>query len=85
MDVVDYMGWIYDGGGLELYRELFRDHPEACDATLDIAESVELIPPLESALVDGQMRFHVPRFVPPEGKDLDTYLGEMVEEVPVST
>ena len=26
MDMTDYMGWIYDGGGLELYRELYQDH-----------------------------------------------------------
>jgi TRAP-type mannitol/chloroaromatic compound transport system substrate-binding protein len=25
MDMMDYMGWIYDGGGLELYRELYQD------------------------------------------------------------
>ena len=25
MDMIDYMGWIYDGGGLELYRELYQD------------------------------------------------------------
>jgi TRAP-type mannitol/chloroaromatic compound transport system substrate-binding protein len=25
MDMVDYLGWIYQGGGLELYRELYKD------------------------------------------------------------
>jgi TRAP-type mannitol/chloroaromatic compound transport system substrate-binding protein len=25
MDVIDYMGWIYNGGGLQLYRELYQD------------------------------------------------------------
>jgi TRAP-type mannitol/chloroaromatic compound transport system substrate-binding protein len=25
MDMIDYMGWLHDGGGLELYRELYRD------------------------------------------------------------
>ena len=25
MDMLDYLGWIYQGGGLELYRELYRD------------------------------------------------------------
>lgn len=25
MDVLDYIGWLYDGGGLELYRELYQD------------------------------------------------------------
>jgi TRAP-type mannitol/chloroaromatic compound transport system substrate-binding protein len=24
MDMLDYMGWIYDGGGLELYKELYQ-------------------------------------------------------------
>ena len=24
MDVIDYIGWIYDGGGLELYREFYQ-------------------------------------------------------------
>lgn len=25
MDMLDYLGWIYDAGGLELYRELYQD------------------------------------------------------------
>lgn len=25
MDVIDYMGWIYDAGGLELYTEFYQD------------------------------------------------------------
>ena len=25
MDYVDYMGWMYEGGGLELYQELYRE------------------------------------------------------------
>lgn len=25
MDLIDYLGWLYQAGGLELYRELFRD------------------------------------------------------------
>src|SRR5918996_5756318 len=61
-------------------RELFRDHPEACDATLEIAESVELIPHLESALIDDTPTMHVPRFEPPEGKELDAHLQELVLE-----
>lgn len=24
MDIIDYIGWIYEGGGLELYREFYR-------------------------------------------------------------
>ncbi len=26
MDLIDYLGWLYHGGGLDLYRELYRDH-----------------------------------------------------------
>ena len=25
MDMIDYIGWLHDGGGLELYRELYQD------------------------------------------------------------
>ena len=25
MDLTDYLGWIYEGGGLELYRQLYQD------------------------------------------------------------
>lgn len=25
MDMLDYLGWLYQGGGLELYREFYRD------------------------------------------------------------
>jgi DNA polymerase III subunit alpha len=60
-------------------RELFRDHPEACDATLDIAESVEPIASLERPLVDHAEPLHVPRFEPPEGKDLETHLRDLAE------
>src|ERR671918_2394933 len=56
----------------EEMREVFRDFPEACDATLDIAESCEL-----------ELRFgehHLPRFEPPEGRDRETHLRELVQE-----
>ena len=61
----------------EEMREVFRELPEACDATLQIAEMCEL------ELVYGssappEERFHVPRFEPPEGKDRDAYLRELV-------
>ncbi len=61
----------------EEMREVFRELPEACDATLRIAEMCEL------ELVYGssappEERFHVPRFEPPEGKDRDAYLHELV-------
>jgi DNA polymerase III subunit alpha len=60
-------------------RELFRDYPEACDATLEIAESVELLPDLERALVEKTPEMHVPRFDPPEGRTLEAYLEELVD------
>jgi DNA polymerase III subunit alpha len=58
-------------------RELFRDLPEACDATLLIAERCDL------DLVYGDrrpvdQRFHLPKFDTPEGLDLDTYLRRLV-------
>jgi DNA polymerase-3 subunit alpha len=55
----------------EEMREIFRDLPEACDATLEIAEACEL-----------ELKFgehHLPRFDPPEGKDRETYLRELVD------
>ena len=60
-------------------REVFHELPEACDATLQIAEMCEL------ELVYGEKapaseRFHVPRFEPPAGKDRDGYLRELVIE-----
>ena len=64
----------------EEMRDLFREHPEACDATLEIAEAVEPIPMLERPLVAREEPLHVPNFVPPEGRDLETYLRELVEE-----
>jgi DNA polymerase III subunit alpha len=64
----------------EEMRELFRDHPEACDATLEIAEMVELIPSLERPLVEHAGDLHLPRLEPPEGKDQAAYLRELVEE-----
>src|SRR5918996_1841555 len=64
----------------EQMRELFRDHPEACDATLEIAESVEGIGHLEDALIEESPTMHVPRFEPPEGKELDAHLQELVLE-----
>ncbi|HEX6331111.1 MAG TPA: DNA polymerase III subunit alpha [Actinomycetota bacterium] len=63
----------------EEMRELFREIPEACDATLEIAERCDL------KLVYGDdvppdQRFHVPRFEPPDGMDRDAYLRRLVEE-----
>jgi DNA polymerase-3 subunit alpha len=60
-------------------REVFRDHPQACDTTLEIAEMCDL------RLVYGddlppEQRFHVPRFEPPQGTDRDAYLRTLVED-----
>jgi DNA polymerase III subunit alpha len=55
-------------------RQLFRDFPEACDATVEIAEGCELHLP-----VGKDRELHVPRFEPPDGKDLETYLRELTE------
>ncbi len=53
-------------------RKVFAALPEACDATLGIAEACEL------DLRFGEL--HLPRFDPPAGKTLDGYLRELVEE-----
>ncbi|MGZ5213064.1 MAG: DNA polymerase III subunit alpha [Actinomycetota bacterium] len=58
-------------------RRVFHELPEACDNTLLIAERVEL------DLVYGDrapaaQRFHLPRFETPDGKDLESYLRELV-------
>jgi DNA polymerase-3 subunit alpha len=62
----------------EEMRAVFREVPEACDNTLRVAEMCDL------KLVYGDAapadeRFHVPRFEPPQGKDRDGYLRELVE------
>ena len=51
-------------------RSVFGHLPQACDATLDIAEACQL------DLKFGQM--HLPRFDPPQGMSLDGYLRELV-------
>ena len=58
-------------------RELFCEVPQACDNTLAIAEMCEL-ELVYGDRVDPKERFHVPRFAPPDGKDRDTYLRELV-------
>src|ERR687892_954874 len=63
----------------EEMRELFRELPGACDATLEIAESVEPIPMLERPLVERAEPLHVPRFDPPGGGDHETFLRELAE------
>jgi DNA polymerase-3 subunit alpha len=51
-------------------RAVFADVPEACDATLDIAEMCEL------ELKYGDL--HLPPFEPPPGMGQDAYLRELV-------
>jgi DNA polymerase-3 subunit alpha len=58
-------------------REVFREMPAACDNTLAIAEMCRLDLVYGDRLVPAE-RFHVPRFLPPQGKDRDTYLRELV-------
>jgi DNA polymerase-3 subunit alpha len=53
-------------------RALFSQWPEACDATLAIAESVDL------SMEFGKL--HLPRFDPPDGMSLDAYLSRLVYE-----
>ena len=60
-------------------RAVFAEAPEACDNTLDIAESVEL------DLVYGDrapadQRYHLPRFETPGDLDRDIYLRRLVDE-----
>jgi DNA polymerase-3 subunit alpha len=56
----------------EEMRELFRDHPEACDATLAIAERCEV------EIEFGTLR--LPPFDPPTGESQEAYLRRLVAE-----
>ncbi|HEY7666555.1 MAG TPA: DNA polymerase III subunit alpha [Actinomycetota bacterium] len=63
----------------EEMRHVFREHPEACDTTLLIAERCRL------DLVFGDrrpadQRFHLPRFEVPDGLLPDAYLERLVLE-----
>ncbi|MBI4261528.1 MAG: DNA polymerase III subunit alpha, partial [Actinobacteria bacterium] len=60
-------------------REVFRDLPEACDATLEIAERCDLTLTYGDRAPADQ-RFHLPRFDPPAGMDRDAYLRHLVYE-----
>ena len=53
-------------------RELFRDHPEACDNTLAIAEKCDL------TLEFGKPKY--PNYTPPEGIGQNEYLRKICEE-----
>jgi len=55
----------------EEMRTIFAELPEACDATLDIAEACEL------ELSFGEL--HLPPFDAPDGKSRDGYLRELVD------
>jgi len=60
-------------------REVFREVPQACDATLEIAEMCKL----ELSYGDdvaAEERFHVPRFESPAGIDREAYLRQLVDE-----
>jgi DNA polymerase-3 subunit alpha len=56
----------------EEMREVFAGLPEACDATLDIAEGCEL------TLEFGEL--HLPPFEPPAGMTQEGYLRRLVDE-----
>ena len=60
-------------------RHVFRELPEACDATLSIAERIQPIPELERILVEHKTDYHLPRFDTPGGEPLDVYLHQLVE------
>jgi DNA polymerase-3 subunit alpha len=60
-------------------RHVFAEIPEACDATLTIADRVDLdLRYGDRAPVD--QRYHLPRFETPGGKPLEAYLRELVAE-----
>ncbi len=58
--------------GAEEMREVFRDLPEACDATLEIADSCQV------ELEFGGIR--LPRYTPPDGSSEEAYLRRLVLE-----
>ncbi len=59
----------------EEMRSLFRELPEACDATLEIAERCNLSLRLDSTSID-----RYPLFNPPGGSDRNDYLRHLCEE-----
>jgi DNA polymerase III subunit alpha len=61
----------------EEMRQVFAESPEACDATLAIAERVELDLRYGDR-VDIDQRYHLPRFETPGDKSLEVYLRELV-------
>jgi DNA polymerase III subunit alpha len=63
----------------EEMRAVFDELPEACDATLEIAEmcDVEL---LYGDGVPAEQRFHLPQFRTPDESALEEYLRKLVDE-----
>ncbi|MDP9329645.1 MAG: DNA polymerase III subunit alpha [Actinomycetota bacterium] len=61
----------------EEMRHVFSESPEACDATLVIAERVEFDLRYGDR-VDIDQRYHLPRFETPGDKSLEVYLRELV-------
>jgi DNA polymerase-3 subunit alpha len=59
----------------EEMRELFREVPEACDATLEIAERCSLDIRLDSTSID-----RYPQYKTPDGSDRNGYLRHLCEE-----
>lgn len=59
----------------EEMRELFRELPEACDATLEIAEKCDLSIRLDSTSID-----RYPQYQPPGGMERNAYLRHLCEE-----
>lgn len=59
----------------EEMRELFRELPEACDATLEIAEKCDLSIRLDSTSID-----RYPQYQPPGGMERNDYLRHLCEE-----
>ncbi|HVL89610.1 MAG TPA: DNA polymerase III subunit alpha [Actinomycetota bacterium] len=56
----------------EAMRELFRDHRDACDATLEIAERCQI------EIEFGTL--HLPPFTPPDGESQEDYLRRLTYE-----
>jgi DNA polymerase III alpha subunit len=67
----------YLKSGAEM-RRVFAELPEACDATLDIAERVQLLPELERVLVEGVHRVPAAPVRDPAGEPFESYLRELV-------
>jgi DNA polymerase-3 subunit alpha len=62
-----------------MMREVFRDFPDACDATLDIAEMCDVKLRYGKSAPESE-RFHLPVFEPPPGSGLEEYLRQLVFE-----